>query len=147
MVWKKRWQEYTEELYKKGLHDPNNPDGVITHLEPDILECEVKGALGSTTMNKASGGDGIPVEVLQILKDDAVKVLHSICQQIWKTQQWPQDWKRSAFIPIPKKDNAKEYSNYCTIAFISHASKVMLKILQARLQQYVNCDSWCSNWI
>ena len=88
---KKRWQEYTEELYKKGLHDPNNPDGVITHLEPDILECEVKGALGSTTMNKASGGDGIPVEVLQILKDDAVKVLHSICQQIWKTQQWPQD--------------------------------------------------------
>ncbi|GGD47979.1 hypothetical protein GCM10011358_34760 [Sinisalibacter lacisalsi] len=135
---KKRWQEYTEELYKKDLHDPDNHDGVITHLEPDILECEVKWALGSITMNKASGGDGIPVELFQILKDDAVKVLHSICQQIWKTQQWPQDWKRSVFIPIPKKGNAKECSNYCTTALISHASKVMLKILQARLQQYVN---------
>ena len=111
---------------------------MITDLEPDILECEVKWALESITTNKASGGDGIPVEVFQILKDDAVKVLHSICQQIWKTQQWPQDWKRSVFIPIPKKGNAKECSNYRTIALISHASKVMLKILQARLQQYVN---------
>ena len=124
---KKRWQEYTEELYKKDLHDPDNHDGVITHLEPDILECEVKWALGSITTNKARGGNGIPVELFQILKDDAVKMLHSICQQIWKTQQWPQDWKRSVFIP-----------NYRTIALISHASKVMLKILQARLQQYVN---------
>ena len=123
---------------KKDLHGQDNRDGVITHLEPDILECEVGRALGSITMNKASGGDGIPVELFQILKDDAVKVLHSICQQIWKTQQWPQDLKRSVFIPIPKKGNAKECSNYCTIAFISHASKVMLKILQARLQQYVN---------
>ena len=129
-----------EELYKKDLHDPDNHDGVITDLEPDILECEVKWALGSITMDKASGGDGIPVELFQILKDDAVKVLHSICQQMWKTQQWPQDWKRSVFIPIPKKGNAKEYSNYCTIALISHASKVKLKILQARLQQYVNCE-------
>ena len=111
---------------------------VIIHLEPDILECEVKWALGSITTNKASGGDGNPVELFQILKDDAVKVLHSICQQIWKTQQWPQDWKRSVFIPSPKKGNAKECSNYCTIALISHASKVMLKILQAKLQQYVN---------
>ena len=109
---------------------------MIIHLEPDILECEVKWALGSITMNKASGGDGIPVELFQILKDDAGKVLHSICQQIWKTQQWPQDWKRSVFIQIPKKDNAKECSNYHTIALISHTSKVMLKILQARLQQY-----------
>ena len=113
---------------------------MITHLEPDILECKVKWALGSITTNKASGGDGIPAELFQILKDDAVKVLHSICQQIWKTQQWPQDWKRSVFIPIPKKGNAKECSNYRTIALISHASKVMLKILQARLQQYVNCE-------
>ena len=134
---KKRWQEYTEELYKKELHNPDNHDGVITELEPDILECEVKWAL---ERNKASGGDGIPVELFQILKDDAVKVLHSICQQIWKTQQWPQDWKRSVFIPIPKKGNAKECSNYRTIACISHASKVILKILQARLQQYVNCE-------
>ena len=110
---------------------------MITHLEPDILECEVNWALESLTMNKVSGGDGIPVELFQILKDDAMKVLHSICQQIWKTQQWPQDWKRSVFILIPKKSNAKECSNYCTIALISHASKVMLKILQARLQQYV----------
>ena len=111
---------------------------MIIHLEPDILECEVKWALESITTNKASGGDGIPVELFQILKDDAVKVLHSICQQIWKTQQWPQDWKRSVFIPIPKKGNARECSNYRTIALISHASKVVLKILQARLQQYVN---------
>ena len=135
---KKRWQEYTEELYKKDLHDPDNHDAVITHLEPDILECEVKWALESITTNKASGGDGIPVELFQILEDDAVKVLHSICQPNWKTQQRPQDWKRSVFIPIPKKGNARECSNYCTIPLISHASKVMLKILQARLQQYVN---------
>jgi len=113
---KKRWQEYTEELYKKDLHDPDNHDGVITYLEPDILKCEVKWALGSITTNKASGGDRIPVELFQILKDDAVKVLHSICQQIWKTQQWPQDWKRSVFILIAKKGNAKKCSNYCTIA-------------------------------
>ena len=111
---------------------------MITHLEPHILECEVKWALGSIATNKASGGDGIPVELFQILKDDAVKVLQSICQQIWKTQQWPQDWKRSIFIPIPKKGNAKEYSNYPIAAFISHTSKVMLKILQSRLQQYMN---------
>ena len=111
---------------------------MITHLESDILECEVKWPLGSITMNKASGGDGIPAELFQILKDDAVKGLHSICQQIWKTQQWPQDWKGSVFISIPKKDNAKKYSNYHTIALISHTSKVMLKILQARLQQYIN---------
>ena len=135
---KKRWQEYTEELYKKDLHDRDNHDGVITHLEPDILECEVKWAIGSISMNKASGGDGILVELFQILKDDAVKVLYSICQQIWKTQQWPQDWKRSVFIPIPKKGNAKKCSNYCTIAFISHTTKIMLRILQARLQEYVN---------
>ena len=113
---------------------------MITHLEPDILECEVKWALGSITTNKASGGDGTPVELFQILKDDAVKALYSICQRIWKTQQWPQDWKMSVFIPIPKKGNAKECSNYHTIVLISHASKVMLKILQARLQQYVNCE-------
>ena len=135
---KKRRQEYTEELYKKDLYDPDNHEGVITHLEPDILECEVKWALESVTTNKASGSDGIPVELFQILKDDAVKVLHSICQQIWKTQQWSQDWKRSVFIPIPKKGNAKECSNYHTIALISYARKVMLKILQARLQQYMN---------
>ena len=130
---KKRRQEYKEELYKKDVNKPNNHDGVIIHLEPDILECEVKWALESITTNKASGGDGIPVDLFQILKDDAVKVLHSICQQIWKIRQWPRDWKRSVFIPIPEKDNAKECSNYCTIALISHASKVMLKILQARL--------------
>ena len=137
---KKRWQEDTEELYKTDLHDPDNHDGVITHthLEPDILECEVKWALESITMHKASGGDGISVELFQILKDDAVEVLYSICQQTWKTQEWPQYWKRSVFIPISKKGNAKECSNYRTIALISHASKVMLKILQARLQQYVN---------
>ena len=111
---------------------------MITHLEPDFLECEVKWAFGSIAVNKASGGDGIPVELLQILKDDPVKVLYAICQQIWKTQQWPQDWKRAVFIPIPKKGNAKECSNYHTIALISQASKVMLKILRARLQQYVN---------
>ena len=134
----KRWQEYTEKLHKKDLHDADNHNNVITHLEPDIMECEVKCASGSITKNKASGGDEIPVELFQILKDDAVKVLHSICQQIWKTQQWPQDWKRSVFIPIPKKGNAKECSNYCTIALISHARKEMLKILRARLQQYVN---------
>ena len=129
---KKRWQEYTEELYKKDLHDPDNHVGVITDLEPDILECEVGWALESIITIKASGGDR--VELFQILKDDAVKVLHSISQQIWNSQQWPQDWKRSVFIPIPKKGNAKECSNYCTIALISHTSKVMLKILQARLQ-------------
>ena len=139
---KKRWQEYTEKLYKKDLHNPDNDDGVITHLELDILECEVKWALESITTNKASGGDGIPVELFQILKDDAVKVLHSIGQYIWKTQQWPQDWKRSVFIPIPKRGNAKECSNYHTIAFISHASKVMLKILQGRLLQYVNFQTF-----
>ena len=121
---KMRWQEYTEELYKKDLHDPDDHDDVITHLEPDILECEVKWALGSITMNKASGGDRIPAELFQILKDDAVKVLQSICQQIWKTQQWPQDLKRSVFIPISKKGNAKEGSNYHTIVLISHVSKV-----------------------
>ena len=138
---KKMWQEYTE-LYKKDLHNPDNYDGVITHLEPDIQ-------VGLITMNKASGGDGTPVELFQILKDDAVKVLHSICQQIWKTQPWPQDWKRSAFIPIPRKGTAKEYSNYHTIALISHNSKVMLKSLQARLQQDVNQEltSRCTSWI
>ena len=120
---KKRWQENAE-LYKKELHYPDNHGGVITHLEPNILECKVKQALGSISMNKASGGDGTPVELFQILKDDAVKVLHLICQQIWKTQQWPQDWKRSLFIPIPKKGNAKEHSNYHTIALISHTSKL-----------------------
>ena len=135
---KKIWQEDTEELYKNHLHDPDNHDGVITHLKSDILECEVKWALGSISINKASGGDGIPVELFQVLKDDAVKVLYSTCQQIRKTQQWPQHWKKSIFIPIPKKGNAKECSNYRTIALISHVSKIMLKILQARLQQYVN---------
>ena len=124
--------------YKEDLHDPDNHDGVITHLEPDILECKVKWALESITTNKVSRGDGIPVELFQILEDDAVKVLHLICQQIWKTQQWPQDWKTSIFILIPKKGNAKECSKYHTIALISDASKVMLKILQARLQQYMN---------
>ena len=129
---KKRWQEYTEELYKKDLHNQDNHNGVITDVEPDILEYEVKWALGSLTRNKASGGDGIPAELFQNLGDDAVKVLHSKCQQIWKTQQWPQDWKRSVFIPITKKGNAKECSNYCKIALISHASKTMLKFLQTR---------------
>ena len=135
---KNSWQEYTEELYKKDLHDLDNQNGVITHLEPDILECEVKWALESITTNKASGGDGIPVELFQIIKDDAVKVLHSICQQIWKTQQWTQDWKRSVFTPFPKKGNRKECSHYRTIALISYTSKVMLKILQVQFQQYVN---------
>ena len=125
---KKRWKEYIE-LYKKDLHDPDNHNDMITHLETYILECEVKWALGSITNNKASGCDGIPVELFQILKDDAVKVLNSIRQQIWKTQQWPQDWKGSVFFPIPKKGNAKQCSNYHTIALISHTSKVMLKIL------------------
>ena len=137
---KRRRQGYTEELYKKDLNNPDNHDGVITHLEPYILDCEVKWGLGSIIMNKASGGDGIPAELFQILKDDAVKVLHSICQQIWKIQQWPQDWKRPVFIPIPKKGNAKVCSNYRTIALISHASKGMLKILQVRLQQYINWE-------
>ena len=130
---KKRWQEYT-----KDLHDPDDHDGMITHLEPDILECEVKWALESITMNKASGGDGIPVKLFEILEDDAVKVLHSICHQIWKTQQWPQDWKKSVFILIPKKGNAKKCSSYHTIVLISHTSKLILKILQAMFQQYVN---------
>ena len=137
-VIKKRWQEYAEELYKNDPHDPDNHSGVITHLEPDILECQLKWALGSITRNKASGGDGIPIELFQVLKDDGVKVLHSIYQQIWKTQQWPQDWKRSVFILVPKKGNAKECSDYSTIPLVSHTSKVMLKILQARLQQYIN---------
>ena len=126
---KKRWQEYTEKIYKKGLHDPDNHSCVIIQLEPDILECKVNWALGSITMYKASGDDGIPIELFQILKDDAVKVLHSVYQQIWKAQQWPQDWKRSVFIPTWKKGNTKECSNYHTIALISYASKVMLKIL------------------
>uniref|UniRef100_A0A8D2LKZ5 Reverse transcriptase domain-containing protein n=1 Tax=Varanus komodoensis TaxID=61221 RepID=A0A8D2LKZ5_VARKO len=135
---KKRWQGYTEELYKKELNVPHNHDGMVTDPKPDILESEIKWALGSLSNNKASGVDSIPAELFKILKDDAVKVLHSICQRIWKTQQWPQDWKRSIYIPIPKKGHAKECSKYCTIALISHASKVMLKILQARLQQYVD---------
>ena len=134
---KKQWQEYTEELYSNNLNDLDKHDGVATHLEPDILEYEVTWALRSITNNNASGGDGIPAELFQILKDDAVEVLHSVCQQIWKTQQWPQDQKGSVFIPIPKKGNAKECSNYHTIMLISHASKIMLKILQARLQYYV----------
>ena len=139
---KKRWQEYTKELYKKDLHNiiTDNHNGVITHLEPDILEFEVKWALGSITMKKARGGDGISAELFKILRDDAVKVLRSKCLQIWKTQQWPKDWKRSVLIPVPKKGNAKEWSNYHTIVLIFHVSKVMLKILQARLQQYVNCE-------
>ena len=128
---KKRWQEYKEVLHKKDLQDPDNHDGMITHLETDIQECEVKWTLGSITMNKASGGDGIPVELFQILKDDAVKVLHSICQQIWKTQQCPEDRKRSVFIPISKKGNAQEGSNYCTIALISHASNAQNSPSQA----------------
>ena len=128
-TFKKKWQEYTEEQCKKDLHDPDNHDGVITHLEPDILECEVKWALQSIATNKASGSDEIPVELFQTLKDDAVKVLHSICQQIWKTQQWPHYWKSSVFIQIPKKGTAKECSNYHTIVLMLHASKVMLKIL------------------
>ena len=135
------WAKELYRLYKKGLHDPGNHDGVITHLEPDILECEVKWALGSITTNNASGGDKIPVELFQILKYDAVKVLHSICQQIWKTQQWPQDWKGSVFIPIPKKGNGKECSNYCTITLISHISNVMLNIFQAAFS-----NTWTMNF-
>ena len=134
---KKRWQQYTE-LYKKDFHDPDNHDGVIPHLEPDILECEVKWSSGSTTTNKVSGGDGIPADLFQILNDDAHRVLHSICQQIWKTQQWPQDWNRSIFISITKKGSAKECSNYHIIPLISHASNVMPQILQSRLQQCMN---------
>ena len=141
----KRWQEYTEELYKTDLHDPDNHDGLITHLEPDILESQVKWTLGSITTNKANGSDGIPADQFQILK--AVKVLHSIGQQTWKIQQWPQDWKKSIFIPIPKKGNEKECSNYHTIVLISHSSKVILNILQARLQQYINCELPCSRLI
>ena len=137
---KNSWQEYTEELHKKDVHDPHNHDGVITHLEPDLLECKFKSAQGSIVINKASEGDGIPVELFKILKEDAVKVMYSICQQIGKTQQWTQDWKMSVFIPILKKGNAKECTNYCAIALISHTSKVMLKILQAMLQEYVNCE-------
>ena len=136
----RRGGKITQKNYTKNLHDPDNHDGVITHLEPDILEREVKWALESIAMNKASGGDGIPVELFQTLKDGSGKVLYSICQQIWKTQQWPQDWKRSVFIPIPKKGNAKECSNYHTIALISHTSKVMIKIFQATFQLYVNCE-------
>ena len=127
-----------DRLRKKGLNDPDNHDSAVTHLEPDILECKVKWDLGNITMNKASGGDRIPAELFQILKDDVVKVLHSICQQIWKTHPWPQDWKRSVFVPITKKGNAKECSNYRATALISHADKVMLKILKARLQEYMN---------
>ena len=132
------WQEYTEELYKKDLHSPDNRDGVITDLEPDFLECEVQWALGSVSTNKASGSDGIQGELFQILKYDAVKMLYSICQQTWKTQKCPQDWNMSVFIPIPKKGNTKGCLKFCTIVLISHASKLMLKIPQARLQQYVN---------
>ena len=135
---KKRWHEYTKELYKKYLHDPDNHNGVITHLEPDILEYEVKWALESISMNKPSKDDGLPADLFQILEDDAVKMLHSIFQQIWKAQQWPWDWESSVFIPVPKKDNTKECANYHTVALISHARKVMLKILLARQQQYMN---------
>ena len=132
---KKRWQEYTEELYKRGLVDLNNHDGVVvTHLEPDILGCGVKWASESITVNKVRGGDGIPAELFKILKDNPVKVLHSICQQIWKTQQWPQDWKRSVFIPVPKRGNAKDCSDWHAVILISHAGKIMLKILQVRLR-------------
>ena len=144
----KRWQEYTEDLYIKGLNDPDNHDGVITQLEPDILEYEGKQALGSILTNKVSRGDGIPDEVFQILKDDAVKVLHSICQQIWKTQQWPQDWKRSVLIPVSKKGNVKECSASCTIALISHASKESSKSFMLRLQRVHEPRIFrCSSWI
>ena len=135
---KKRWKEYTEELYKKDLHEPDNYDGVVSHPEPDILECKVKWALGSIAVNKASGCDGILGELFKTLKDDAIEVLHSICQQIWKTPQWPQDWNRSILIPIPKKGSTKECVKHQTVARISHASKVKLKILHARLQHYAN---------
>ena len=134
---KKRWQEYTKNPYKKGFNDWDNHDGVAIHLEPDTLECEGKRALGRITMHKTSGVEGVPAELVQILKDEVVKALHSICQQIQKTRKWPQYWKRSVFIPISKKGSAKEYSHYQTIALISHANKVMLKILQPRLQQYM----------
>ena len=134
---KKEVARIHRKLYKEDLHNPDNHDGMITHLEPDILKCEVKWAFGSITMNKASGSEWIPVELFQILKDDPVKGLHSICQN-WKTQQWPQDWERAVFFPIPKKGNAKEFSNSHTIALISHSSKVMLKIIQAKRQQYMN---------
>ena len=145
---KKRCQEYTEELHKKELHDPDNHDGVITHLKPDILECKVKWALGSITRIKASGGDGIPVELFQILKAEAVKVQYSICQQIWKIHQWPQDWKRAVFIPIPKKGNARQCSNYRTTVLISHTSKVMLKILPSQASTIHELrTSRCSSWI
>ena len=137
---KKRWQEYTEELYQKDLNDSENHNGVTTHLEPDMLECKVKWALESITMNKTSGGDGISVALFQILEDDAVKVLCSICQQIWKTQQWTQDWKRSVFTPILKINNAKKCSNYHTIALISDTIRIMIKILKVRYQQYMNCE-------
>ena len=142
---KKKWQEYTE-LYKKDLNDPDNHDGMVTYLEPDILECEVKWGLGSITMLKARGGDGIPAELFQILKDDAVKELHLICQKIWKTRQWPQDWKRAIFIPILKKGSAKEHSNYHT-TIISHTSNIMFKILHARVQKCESGTSTCSSWI
>ena len=143
---KKRWQEYTEELYKKDLNDPDNHDGLITYRQPNMPGVRSQMDLGKH--HKVSGGDGILAELFQILKDNAVKVLHSMCQQIWKSQQWPQDWKRSVFIPIPKKGNAKECSNYHTLALISHASKVVFKTLQARLQQYVNQElPDCSSWI
>ena len=135
---KKRWKEYTEELCKQDLNNPNNHNGVVTYPETDILECEVKRAFQSTAVNKASGGNGVSAELFKILKDDAIKVLHSICLQIWRTQQWPQDRKRSVFISITKKGNAKECLNYHIIVFISHAGKVMFKILQSRLQQYMN---------
>ena len=143
---KKRWQEYTEELYKKVLNAPDNHNSMNTHLEPDILEFKVKWALGSITMNKATGGDGIPAELFQILKDDAIK-MSAICQQIWKTQQWPQGWKRSVFIPNPKKGNAKEYSNYSTIALISHTRRIMLKILQLGFNSVQLRTSRCLRWI
>ena len=143
----KRWQEYTEELYKKDLHDSDNHNGVITHLEPDILECEVKWALGNITMNKASGGDGIPVKLSQNLKDDAVKGLHSICQQLWKTQQWPQDWKKSVFFLIWKKGSAKECSNYCTIALISHTSKWCSKFSKPGFSNMWTVNFLCPSWI
>ena len=137
---KKRWQEYTEELYQKDLNDSENHNGVTTHLEPDMLECKVKWALESITMNKTSGGDGISVALFQILEDDAVKVLCSICQQIWKTQQWTQDWKRSVFTPILKINNAQKCSNYHTIALLSDTIRIMIKILKVRYQQYMNCE-------
>ena len=138
---KTRWQEHIE-LYKKDLNDPDNYDGVITHLESDILECEVKWALGSITTNKASGGDGIPVELFQILKDDAVKVLHSICQQIWKTQQWPQDWKGSVFTPVPMKGNAKECSNYHTTRYQSNVQNSPSQAATVPQPKTLRCSNW-----